>query len=92
MQFDVNVIELVCRWLHVLSAIALLGGSIFIRFVLLNAVEGLADDQQKLLHERIMRTWKIFVHASITFLFLAGFANYIMKIQSPAKPVRSITW
>jgi uncharacterized membrane protein len=44
-----DIIALVMRWLHILSAIALMGGSIFMRFALHPALAALGAEQQKAL-------------------------------------------
>ena len=76
---DVLITSIV-RWLHVLSAVALVGGVLFLRVVLLPAVrEGLpgqADDLRDDLRDAVMKRWKKIVMVSTLLLILSGFYNF----------------
>ena len=65
------------RWLHVGTAIVLLGGSIFMRFVLMPAAEKLPSDAHETLRGHIRAVWKVFVHVGVTLLLASGLYNYI---------------
>ncbi len=65
------------RWLHVIAAIVLLGGSIFLRFVLVPAAEKLAPEAHEALRGYLMATWKMFVHLGIVLLLASGLYNYL---------------
>lgn len=66
------------RCLHVLGAIALFGGAIFMRYVLMPASSALSDQEQDALKKGITKRWKPFVHGGITVLFLSGLYNYLI--------------
>lgn len=71
------VIDILSRWVHVGTAIVVVGGSVFMRFVLMPAAEQLPDDQHKALRERVIGTWRKFVMIGILLFLLSGFYNYI---------------
>lgn len=72
-----NPIDLVSRWVHVGTAIVLLGGATYIRFVLLPAARQLPDEAHQQLRALTSARWKKFVHAGIGLLLLTGFYNYL---------------
>lgn len=72
----VNAVDLVSRWFHVGTAIVLLGGTAYIRFVLLPAASQLPDEHHQKLKELTVARWKRFVHGGILLLLLTGFYNY----------------
>lgn len=69
-------VDVVFRWLHVGTAIVVVGGSFFLRFVLSPAAAELPDDQHDLLRDRVLGTWKKIVHVGILLFLLSGFYNY----------------
>src|ERR1700760_2727566 len=76
-------IAIVSRWIHILTAVVLVGGSIFLRFVLTPAAAQLPDDAHAKLKELVLGTWKKFVHGGIALFLLSGFYNYLV-VQGPA--------
>lgn len=77
----IDPITLVLRWLHILSAITLMGGTIFMRFALLPAAETLPDDAHQQLKKALLARWKMFVMAAIGFLLISGLVNYVMAAK-----------
>src|SRR5947209_18569130 len=71
------ILPLVSRWLHVGTAIVLLGGTIFMRFILLPAAMKLATDAHDTLRGHLLARWKIVVHAGVALLLATGVYNYI---------------
>src|SRR5438270_4080761 len=65
------------RWLHVGTAIVLLGGVVVLRFVVLPAAERLTGEASAELQDRVRATWKVFVHASVALLLVSGLYNYL---------------
>ncbi len=74
---DSLLVTFVSRWLHVASAIVLLGGSLFILLVLMPAARNIADAERTSLHEGVMGRWRKIVGAAILLLLLTGFYNYL---------------
>ena len=65
------------RILHVGTAIVVVGGTFFIRFVLFPAAtQNLADDVHGRLRSAVIGTWKKIVHAGIGLFILTGGINY----------------
>jgi hypothetical protein len=65
------------RVLHIASAIILVGGTFFVRFVLLPAATAnLPDDLHAKLRGAITGTWKKIVHLGIALFILTGAVNY----------------
>lgn len=75
-------IAIVSRWTHVGTAIVLVGGTCFLRFVLAPAAAQLSDAEHQKLKELVMKTWKKFVHAGIVLFLVSGFYNFIV-VQVP---------
>ena len=65
------------RWIHVGTAIVVLGGSVFMRFVLMPAAAQLPDQEHQALRERVLGRWKRFVLVGIVLFLATGFYNYI---------------
>ena len=77
-----DVLSLLSRWTHIGTAIVLVGGTCFLRFVLAPAAAQLPDAEHQKLKELVMNTWKKFVHAGITLFLASGFYNYLV-VQAP---------
>lgn len=71
------------RVLHVATAIVLVGGVFFIRFVLLPAATAnLSDDVHAKLRGAITATWKKIVHLGIALFIITGGINYYRVIAA----------
>ena len=75
-------IAIVSRWTHIGTAIVLVGGTCFLRFVLAPAAAQLPDEHHAKLKELVMKTWKKFVHAGIALFLVSGFYNFLV-VQVP---------
>src|SRR5262249_9309946 len=74
---DSELARTLFRWLHVGTAIVLLGGSVCLRFVVLPAAERLTTEASEALRDRVHAIWKLFVHAAVALLLLSGLYNYL---------------
>lgn len=75
--------ELVARWFHVGAVIILVGGTVFMRFVLHpSATAALSSDAHAALRDKIIGRWKFFVHTLIGLLLISGLYTMIVKIKS----------
>lgn len=77
-----NLIPFLSRWIHIVTAIVLVGGTIFLRFVLAPAAAQLSQPDHDKLRELVMNKWKKFVHGGIALFFISGFYNFI-AVQVP---------
>lgn len=75
---DVSPIEVISRVLHVLAAILLFGGTLFLAFVVRPAAKDLPEDEHEALQERIAKKWRAYVGMAIGLLIFSGFYNYLM--------------
>ncbi len=76
----VDVVALVLRWVHVLSAIVLVGGSVFMYWVLRPIVAAWEQSQREQFHEQLRKRWALVVHGGIVLLLVSGLMN-IMRIN-----------
>lgn len=74
--FPVNVLS---RFLHVAVAIVLVGGTVFMRFILMPAAKEMPEAEHDQLRQRLLARWKRVVHGGIAVLFLSGLYNYIQQ-------------
>ena len=73
------VLPIIMRWLHIFSAIIAVGGSVFIRFVMIPvAASVLSAEEFVALREKVVGRWRMFVHTCILFLLISGFYNYLV--------------
>lgn len=70
------LIPVISRWAHIGTAIVLVGGTTFFRFVVMPA---LGEDNADLV-EKIRQGWKKFVHGGIALFLLSGIYNYVSAI------------
>ena len=68
------------RFLHIFSVIVLVGGSFFLRFVVIPAAKDLPADQHEAFRERLFKRWKRFVHTGLLFLIVSGIYNLILAM------------
>jgi uncharacterized membrane protein len=79
---NLNYLDLVLRWMHILAAIAAGGGTIFARLAALPAIEEtLGPDQRQSLHAAIRSRWSKVVAASIAFLLISGLINFMNAVK-----------
>ena len=71
-----TILSIAARWLHIGSAIMLLGGTICLRFV----VHPVLKNQPQELRDAIRGRFKKFVHGGIAGLLLSGLYNYIKMV------------
>jgi uncharacterized membrane protein len=74
------------RWFHLIAAMILVGGTIFMRFALVPSVGALSDDERKALHQQVRSRWSKLVMASIAFLLVSGFINYVIFYETTQTP------
>ena len=74
------LIDVISRIVHVSTAIALVGGSVFMVFVLLPAAKQLSDEQHDRLRGLVNKTWKRYVQMGILLFLITGFYNYFQQM------------
>jgi uncharacterized membrane protein len=81
-MIDLDLIGILLRWLHILPAIILVGGTIFMRWALLPAVQTLPEDQRPELHEEIRRRWSVAIMIGIALLLISGLINTVILVKA----------
>jgi len=66
---------LILRYMHILGAIALMGGTIFMRFALRPVVVQLPPDVKASVHEQVRSRWAKFVMLATLLILVSGIAN-----------------
>ncbi|MEX2175858.1 MAG: hypothetical protein WD872_15950 [Pirellulaceae bacterium] len=69
---------LVLRYMHILGAIMLMGGTIFMRFGLAPVVAGLDAKTKANIHEQVRTRWSKFVMLASGLLLVSGIANMVL--------------
>lgn len=69
-------IDVLSRWFHIGTVIVLIGGSVFMRFVLMPAADTLPDEPHQTLREGVVGRWRKMVGIGIGLILLSGFYNY----------------
>lgn len=78
---------LILRYMHILGAIALMGGTLFMRFALRPAVMTLDTGARAVLHEQVRRRWSKVVMLATLLLLASGIANLALAGRYEYKPV-----
>ncbi len=73
---------LILRWIHILSAIALAGGTFFCRYALIPGLQSLDETQRDALQDAIRPRWARLVMLSSAFLLLSGLWNGVTNIMT----------
>lgn len=81
-----DYVGLIFRWMHILAAIAMVGGTYFWRFVLWPTLRTLDENQRADLMTPIRKRWAPIVMAGTAFLLLSGFWNAIAILNQYAFP------
>ncbi len=72
-----EAVDILSRWTHIGTAVVIIGGSVFLRFVIYPVVSKLPEDQHLALRSAIISRWKMFVHVGIVLFLVSGFYNYL---------------
>lgn len=79
-------LAVVFRWAHVLAAVVAIGGTIFMRVVLVPAIRAsLTDDQHAALRQAVTARWKVVVMTCIALLLVSGIFNFLTISMEKAK-------
>ena len=82
-------LTLLFRWMHILGAIALVGGALFYWRAIWPGMSDLAEDQRKERFQAIRPHWVRLVVLSMLLLLVSGFAN--IAIMSKAGEFKAVT-
>jgi len=76
---DPNVLPLISRWLHIIPAIILVGGTLFMRLALAPVASAATGSPASELRESIRRKWAKWVMISTGLLLISGLYNAACK-------------
>jgi hypothetical protein len=71
-----DIINVIMRWLHVASAVAGVGGTLTMRFVILPVLAQMDNGGEVL--DRIRPAFKKLIHSALGLLILTGLYNYVI--------------
>jgi putative copper export protein len=73
------ILPLLSRWIHIISATALVGGIIFFRYVVIPVGESsLSGDVFKEVRDKLARRFQLVSHITLLLFLVTGFYNYIV--------------
>jgi len=75
---QIDIVQLISRWLHITAACTAAGGAIFMKLALHPASESLPVEERKKLREGVRARWSTVVKAAIGVLLVTGVYNFIM--------------
>lgn len=83
---SLDLVQLLSRWLHILSAVTAGGGVLFMKFALHPASETLPEDARGALREAVRSRWSKVVHAAVAVLLVTGFYNFFLNLRTYELP------
>lgn len=78
-------LPLLMRWIHIGSAITVVGGTVFMLFVLLPAAKEILNEEHLKLRAAVLKRWKWFVHGGVALFLISGLFNYIVVMAPQHK-------
>ncbi len=78
---------LLLRYAHILGAITLMGGTIFMRFALRPVVVGLPPESKAIIHEQVRSRWSKFVMLASALLLISGLTSLALAGRYSFGPV-----
>ena len=81
---------LILRYMHILGAIMLMGGTIFMRFALSPVVAGLEAGAKTSLHEQVRSRWSKFVMLASALVLVSGIVNLALAARYQYEPVLGV--
>jgi len=83
---------LLLRYMHILGAIALMGGTIFMRFALAPTVREMEPAARAALHEQVRSRWAKFVMLAAALLLISGVTNLGLAARYSYEPVFGVSY
>lgn len=76
------ILPIFMRWTHVLSAIALVGGFIFLRFAVLPALKSLSQEDRTAFIEGLVAKWRMIGRLLIALILVSGLYNFMRNVSN----------
>ena len=74
-----EILTAIMRWVHISSAVTLVGGIVYARFVMIPSAASLSPDARTALDENAAVRFRPAVFAAMAGLVLSGIFNYLSK-------------
>jgi uncharacterized membrane protein len=78
---EIDWAMLVSRWLHILSGMALVGGTVFMRFALHPALAGESAEVKGRLSQSVRQSWSRWVYVGIGIILATGCYNFYLRLS-----------
>ena len=75
-------LAVISRWIHVGTAIALVGGTVFTRFVLIPSLGALPEAEREAVRRAVRDRWRMWVHIGIALFLLSGLYNFWLQLEN----------
>ncbi len=75
-------LDFISRFVHVATAIVLVGGSVFSLFVVIPSLTKITENDRHVLATALTERWKMFVHFGIVLFLASGLYNYMRAIPN----------
>ncbi len=72
-------LQVFMRWLHLSSAVVLIGGAVYWRLILVPSSSALPADEREILDQRDARAFRPFVLTAIPALLISGIFNILVR-------------
>lgn len=79
---DLDVVQIVSRWLHITAAVTAGGGALFMKLALHPAVESLPPEMRDAVRSAVRARWAKVVMISIAVLLATGLYNLVVILQT----------
>jgi len=76
-----NYVDLALRWMHILAAITLVGGTLFLRFVWYPAHRRIDYRDREVSFQKLRPAWGKLIMLSTLFLLVSGLVNAVNNIR-----------
>ncbi len=84
---EIDYLVLLSRWLHIVAAALMIGGSGYALFAMLPGTgESLTSQQCDATRKAVRRKWLVVINLSIGLLLITGFANFYLLVIAPKVP------
>ncbi len=87
---EIDPVQLLSRWLHIVAAVTAAGGAIFMKLALHPAAETLPEAERKQLREAVRSRWAKVVMAAITVLLVTGFTEELDEAAATSAGLKGL--
>lgn len=78
-----DLLAVLMRWMHIASMTFIAGGALYARFILIPAMEGMAESDKTKLGDRVAGALRPWMLGSVVALLASGLFNLLRKTSLP---------